>query len=58
MRSICFKEKFSVDAQVLADVISSANQDIRLIINHLSMMAAEKSGIAASKKYIKLVSIV
>lgn len=54
MRSICFKEKFNVDAQVLADVISCANQDIRLIINHLCMMAAEKSNMAASRKFIKL----
>lgn len=54
MRSICFKEKFNVDAQVLADVISSANQDIRLIINHLSMMVVDKSNIAASRKFIKL----
>lgn len=56
MRSVCFKEKLNIGNEALMDVITSANNDIRLILNHLSMLAADVSSLEAAKKYIKLVS--
>lgn len=55
--SMCFKEKLKIAPNVLTDIISSANQDIRLIINHLSMLKMEDSQLAHSTKHIKLVKI-
>uniref|UniRef100_A0A1B6MVA5 Replication factor C subunit 1 n=1 Tax=Graphocephala atropunctata TaxID=36148 RepID=A0A1B6MVA5_9HEMI len=54
MMSLCFKEKLKLTPEVLTEIIASANQDIRLIINHLSMLSIEKSGLANSTKHIKM----
>lgn len=53
--SMCFKEKLKLAPNVITDIITSANQDIRLIINHLSMLAVENSKLANSTKHIKMV---
>lgn len=53
--SMCFKEKLKIAPNVITDIITSANQDIRLIINHLSMLAVENSKLANSTKHIKMV---
>lgn len=55
MRSVCFKEKLDITSETLTDIITSANNDVRLILNHLSMLAADKSDLEASQKYVKLV---
>lgn len=55
MRSVCFKEKLDITSETLTDIITSANNDVRLVLNHLSMLAADKSNLEASTKYIKLV---
>ncbi|XP_065212559.1 replication factor C subunit 1 [Planococcus citri] len=55
MKSVCFKEKLNVSSDVLNNIITSSNQDVRLVLNHLSMLAADKnSELEASKKYVKL----
>ncbi|KAK9505710.1 hypothetical protein O3M35_009700 [Rhynocoris fuscipes] len=42
MLSICYKENLKVKPEVLTEIISSTNQDIRLTLNHLSMLASKK----------------
>lgn len=54
--SVCFKEKLKIKPEELTDIITSANQDIRLIMNHLSMLSVQKTSMANSSKHIKLVS--
>ena len=56
MRSVCFKEKLNISNEALTDIITSANNDVRLVLNHLSMLVADKSNLEASKKYVKLVT--
>lgn len=56
MMTVCFKENLKVAPKTLADIISCANQDIRLVLNHLSVLAAQECDLASSKKHIKLVS--
>ncbi|XP_054268631.1 replication factor C subunit 1 [Macrosteles quadrilineatus] len=54
MMSVCFKEKLKIKPEELTDIITSANQDIRLIMNHLSMLSVQKTSMANSSKHIKL----
>ncbi|KAL1123083.1 hypothetical protein AAG570_002171 [Ranatra chinensis] len=55
MLSICFKEKLKVKPDTLVDIITSTNQDIRLTLNHLSMLAARgEKDLAAASKHVKL----
>ncbi|XP_046686070.1 replication factor C subunit 1 [Homalodisca vitripennis] len=54
MMSLCYKEKLKLTPDALTEIIASANQDIRLIINHLSMLSMESSGLANSTKHIKM----
>lgn len=58
MMSVCFKEKLQLPSETLVDIITSANNDVRLVLNHLSMLAADKNSknLEAAKKYVKLVS--
>lgn len=57
MMSICFKEKLKLPKDVLDNIITNCEQDIRLILNHLSMLAANNlTDIEAIKKHTKLVS--
>lgn len=58
MMSVCFKEKLHLSSEALVDIITSANNDVRLVLNHLSMLAADKNtqNLEAAKKYVKLVS--
>lgn len=56
MKSICFKEKLDVSSDILTSIITSSNNDVRLVLNHLSMLAADKNtDLQAAKKYVKLV---
>ncbi|BES91545.1 replication factor C (activator 1) 1, 145kDa [Nesidiocoris tenuis] len=55
MLSICFKERIKIKPDVLANIIASTNQDVRLVLNHLSVLAARKdSEMAVSCKEVKL----
>ncbi|XP_014270251.1 replication factor C subunit 1 isoform X2 [Halyomorpha halys] len=55
MMSVCFKEGLKVKPEVLSDIITSTNQDIRLILNHLSVLSAQASlNLPMASKYIKL----
>ncbi len=57
MRTVCFKENLNISSEALTDVITCANNDVRLVLNHLSMLAADKnSTLDAAKKYVKLVT--
>lgn len=56
--SMCFKEQLKVSPKDLSEIIVSANQDIRLIINHLSMLSIGNTRLANSSKHIKLVSTI
>ncbi|KAL7306082.1 hypothetical protein TKK_0001537 [Trichogramma kaykai] len=42
MMSLCFKEGIKITPDELSQIINSTNQDIRQVINHLSMMSASK----------------
>lgn len=57
MRSVCFKEKLNITSEALTDIITSANSDVRLVLNHLSMLAADNNSteLEDAKKYVKLV---
>jgi replication factor C subunit 1 len=58
MMSICFKEKLKIKPETLSEIVSSTNQDIRLVLNHLSMLAAKGDGdLENATKHVKLVSI-
>lgn len=55
MMSVCFKEGLKITPDQLNDIIKSTNQDIRLVLNHLSVLAAQKeSKLANSEKYVRL----
>lgn len=56
MYSICYKENLKIKPEQLVEIISSTNQDIRLVLNHLSMLAAKKEeNMNFKNKEIKLV---
>lgn len=56
MKTVCFKEKLEIESDLLTSIITASNNDVRLVLNHLSMLAADKnSDLEASKKYVKLV---
>lgn len=55
MMSICFKEKLKISPEMLSSIIGSTDNDIRLILNHLSVVAAGKDNLNINKKYIKMV---
>jgi len=55
MMSICFKEKLKISPDTLSSIIASTDNDIRLTLNHLSVVAAGKDNLNINKKYIKLV---
>ncbi|KAF6214098.1 hypothetical protein GE061_011829 [Apolygus lucorum] len=55
MMSICFKEGLKIKPDVLNNIITSTNQDIRLVLNHLSMLAAKRdSEMVVTSKELKL----
>ncbi|XP_039293527.1 replication factor C subunit 1 isoform X2 [Nilaparvata lugens] len=55
MMSICYKEGLKIAPDKLNDIIKSTDQDIRLILNHLSVLAANKdSQLPNSEKFVKL----
>jgi len=58
MMTVCYKENLKLPPGALGDIITSANSDVRLVLNHLSMLAADKNSknLEAAKKYVKLVS--
>ena len=41
MMSICFREKIKIAPNVLLDLITGCNQDVRQVLHHLSMMKAK-----------------
>ncbi|KAI9560967.1 hypothetical protein GHT06_011923 [Daphnia sinensis] len=43
MMSICYKEGISLKPEALDEIIMGANQDVRQILHHLSMLASDKS---------------
>jgi len=55
MMSICFKEKLKISPDILSSIIASTDNDIRLTLNHLSVVAAGKDNLNINKKYIKMV---
>ncbi|XP_075211056.1 germ line transcription factor 1 [Lycorma delicatula] len=55
MMTICFKEGLKVTPDQLNEIIRSTNQDIRLVLNHLSVLAVQKdNNLPNSEKYVKL----
>lgn len=58
MMSICFKENIKVTPQVMTDIITNSNQDIRATLNQLSMLSAQgqSSSVQSEAKNVKLVS--
>ncbi|KAL1465882.1 hypothetical protein WDU94_005408, partial [Cyamophila willieti] len=56
MMSICFKENIKVSPQVMADIITNSNQDIRATLNQLSMLSAhsQSNTVQSEAKNIKL----
>ncbi|KAL5240649.1 hypothetical protein ACI65C_008059 [Semiaphis heraclei] len=54
MMSICFKEKLKISPDTLSSIIASTDNDIRLTLNHLSVVAAGKDNLNINKKYIKM----
>lgn len=55
MMSICYKEKLKIPPDTLSSIIASTDSDIRLTLNHLSVVAAGKDNLNINKKYIKMV---
>lgn len=55
MMSICYKEKLSISSDTLSSIIASTDNDIRLTLNYLSIVAAGKNKFNANKKYKKMV---
>lgn len=55
MMSVCFKEKLKIPPDTLSSIIASTDNDIRLTLNHLSVVAAGKDNLNINKKYIKMV---
>lgn len=49
MMSICFKEGLKIPADALAQVITGAGNDIRQVLNHLSMWTADEKNLSADK---------
>lgn len=57
MMSICFKEGVKIKPDVLTDIIINTNHDVRLIINHLSVLASGNNlNMPLSSKYVSIVS--
>lgn len=54
MMSICYKEKLKISPDTLSSIIASTDNDIRLTLNHLSVVAAGKDNLNINKKYIKM----
>lgn len=63
--SVCFKEGIKINSDALTEIIMGANQDIRQILNHLSMWSSNDKNIttstaskeaASAKKDIKIVN--
>ncbi|EFX80623.1 hypothetical protein DAPPUDRAFT_318220 [Daphnia pulex] len=63
MMSICFKEGLSLKPEALDEIIMGANQDVRQVLHHLSMLASGKKSLSTesakleaskSKKDLKL----
>ncbi|XP_014246780.1 replication factor C subunit 1-like [Cimex lectularius] len=55
MLSICFKEGLKIKPNILTDIIMSTNQDIRLVLNNLSLLAARNdASMNVSAKDLKL----
>lgn len=54
MMSICFKEKLKISPDTLSSIIACTDNDIRLTLNHLSVVAAGKDNLNINKKYIKM----
>lgn len=67
MMSVCFKEGIKINPDALTEIIMGANQDIRQILNHLSMWSSNDKHISmttatkeanSAKKDIKIVNII
>ena len=43
MLSVCFKEGIQIKPEALDEIIMGANQDVRQVLHHLSMLASDKS---------------
>ena len=43
MLSVCFKEGISLKPEALDEIIMGANQDVRQVLHHLSMLASDKT---------------
>ncbi|XP_050532917.1 replication factor C subunit 1 isoform X2 [Daktulosphaira vitifoliae] len=54
MMSVCFKEKLKISPEILSSIIASTDNDIRLTLNHLSIIAAGKDNLNINKKYVKM----
>lgn len=56
MMSICYKEHLHIPQDVLTDIIVNTHNDIRLTLNLLSMLAADKSNnnLYSDKKNVKI----
>uniref|UniRef100_A0A8D8WJC6 Activator 1 large subunit n=1 Tax=Cacopsylla melanoneura TaxID=428564 RepID=A0A8D8WJC6_9HEMI len=56
MMSICFKENIKVSPQVMTDIITNSNQDIRATLNQLSMLSAQSQSntVQSEAKNVKL----
>lgn len=55
MMSVCFKEKLKIPPDTLASIIASTDNDIRLTLNNLSIIAAGNDNLNTNKKYVKMV---
>ena len=49
MMSICFKEGLSLKPEALDEIIMGANQDVRQVLHHLSMLASDKKSLSTEK---------
>lgn len=49
MLSVCFKEGINIEAKALDEIIMGANQDVRQVLHHLSMLASDKRSLSTEK---------
>ncbi|XP_057372530.1 replication factor C subunit 1-like [Daphnia carinata] len=49
MLSVCFKEGISLKPEALDEIIMGANQDVRQVLHHLSMLASDKKTLSTEK---------
>lgn len=49
MMSICFKEGLKIPADALTEIISAANQDLRQVLHHLSVLSANNKNLSVDE---------